>query len=366
MDHTSLNQIIIDVMVIFMIIGGIDRIFGNRLKLGPQFVEGFQSFAPLALGMVGFYCLAPVLARWLSPFAIPFFSMIGADPSILAPSFLAGSMGGYPIAQEMAIDSSAGRFAGILFSSTMGTTIAFSIPVFFSMVDQEDHPLLATGVLCGIVTIPIGCFIGGIVAGFKMSMILHNLLPITILAAAIAAGLVYVPSSMIHGFKIFGKAMIAVGTIGILLAAIEAQSGITLIEGMLPISVGINVVGSIVIVLAGAYPMVVVILKVFKKPMELFGKIMGINEVAAGGLVTSLANSLPMIPHIKNMDSLGKVVNFAFMVSGAFILGDHLGFVAGVDKEMMIPLITAKLSGGILAILLAIFLTKKRLKKDTF
>lgn len=364
MDHTSINQIIIDIMVVFMVIGGIDRILGNRLNLGSQFLEGFQSFAPLALGMIGFYCLAPVVAKALSPVVVPMYMSIGADPSMFAPSFLAGSMGGYPIAQEMALTKEAAQFSGILLSSTMGTTIAFSIPVSFAMINPKNHHWLATGILCGIVTIPIGCFIGGVVAGFEFSMLLYNLVPIIILSTLIAVGLAFIPNKMIAGFNVFGRLMIAFGTIGIMAAIIEAQSGIALIPGMLPISDGISIVGSIVIVLAGAYPMVTVILKVFSKPMKAFGKILGINEVAAGGLITSFANSLPMLAHVDEMDAIGKTANFAFMVSGAFVLGDHLGFVAGVDKAMMVPMICTKLSGGILAIFLAIITAKRRLKKE--
>ncbi|TWG75701.1 ethanolamine utilization protein EutH, partial [Bacillus subtilis] len=30
----------------------------------------------------------------------------------------------------------------------------------------------------------------------------------------------------------------------------------------------------------------------------------------------------------------GKVINVAFAVSGAFVLGSHLGFVAGMKKEI--------------------------------
>lgn len=364
MDHTSINQIIIDIMAIFMVIGGIDRICGNKLKLGEQFEEGFQAFGALALGMIGFVCLAPVLSSLLAPIVTPVYEALGADPSMFATTLLACDMGGYPIAQEMALTAEAGQFSGILLGSMMGPTIVFSIPVALSMVDQKDHPWLATGILCGIITIPVGCFVGGLVAGFSISMILHNLVPIIIVAVLIAVGLVVIPNGMIKGFSVFGKAMIAVGTLGIIAAIVEALTGLTLIPGMTPISEGISIVGNIAIVLAGAYPMVTIITKVFAKPLNWIGKSLGMNEQGAAGLIASLANSVPMLGMIDEMDIVGKTANFAFMVSGAFVLGDHLGFTAGVDKAMVLPMICGKFTGGILAVILALIVVKQRMKKE--
>ena len=60
------NQILLWIMGISALIGGIDRITGNHLKLGSAFDEGFQALGELALGMTGMLCLAPVLAGFLA------------------------------------------------------------------------------------------------------------------------------------------------------------------------------------------------------------------------------------------------------------------------------------------------------------
>ena len=101
--------------------------------------------------------------------------------------------------------------------------------------------------------------------------------------------------------------------------------------------------GKIAIVLAGAFPMVNVITKVFKKPLMSLGKAMGMNDVAAAGIVATLANNIPMFQIMHDMDYRGKVLNVAFAVSAAFTFGDHLGFTAGVAKEMIFPMIVGKL-----------------------
>ena len=89
------------------------------------------------------------------------------------------------------------------------------------------------------------------------------------------------------------------------------------------------------------------------------GKVLGINDVSAAGLVASLANSIATFGMVKEMDKRGKVVNIAFAVSAAFVFGDHLGFTAGFAPEMLTAMIVGKLAGGISAIVVALWLTRK-------
>ena len=109
--------------------------------------------------------------------------------------------------------------------------------------------------------------------------------------------------------------------------------GITVIPDIAPVTEGIEVVGSIALTLAGAFCLVAVITKVFNKPLMKLGKVLGMNEVAAAGMVATLANNIPMFQMLKDMDNRGKIINIAFAVSASFVLGDHLGFTAGVAKR---------------------------------
>ena len=68
-----------------------------------------------------------------------------------------------------------------------------------------------------------------------------------------------------------------------------------------------------------------------------------------------------MLNLIKDMNDKGKIMNFAFAVSPAFVFGDHLGFTAGVNKEMIFPVIVGKLSAGISALILAFIISDKLL-----
>lgn len=360
----SINEIIIYVMVIFMALGAIDKCIGNKFGLGEQFEEGIMAMGSLAVAMVGVICLAPVLANVLRPVVVPVFDMLGADPAMFAGSLLANDMGGAPLAMELAKDPQAGLFGGLIIGATMGATIVFIIPVALGIIEKEDQRFLATGILAGIITIPVGAFVGGIVAGFPVMMVIKNLVPIILFAAIIALGLIKFESAMIKGFNYFGKGVVIVITLGLAAAIVEALTGIVIIKGMNPIKDGIEIVGDIAIVLAGAFPLVFVITKVFNKPLMALGKVLGINDIAAAGLVASLANCIPMLGMMKDMDDRGKIINVAFAVSAAFVFGDHLGFTAGFNQEMITPMIIAKLVGGITAVALAMVIANKMLKKE--
>ena len=148
-------------------------------------------------------------------------------------------------------------------------------------------------------------------------------------------------------------------TVGLAAAIVEALTGITLIPGMNPIEEGYATVGGIAIVLAGAFPLVFVITKVFRKPLMRLGHLLGMNDIAAAGLVATLANNIPMFQMMGDMDRRGKIINVAFAVSAAFVFGDHLGFTAGFDAAMIFPMIVGKLVGGVTAVAAAMLLTRK-------
>lgn len=355
----SINEIIVYLMVLFMILGAADRILGNKLGLGEKFEEGILAMGSLALAMVGIICLAPILANLLRPVVVPLYQLLGADPAMFAGTILANDMGGAPLAQELALSKEAGQFGGLIVGSMLGPTIVFTIPVGLGIIKAEDRPSLATGVLAGIITIPIGSLAGGLVAGFPVGMVLRNLIPIVLFAVLIALGLIFFPEGMVKGFQVFGRIIVIVITIGLAVAILQQLTPLTLIPGMNPISEGIAIVGDIAIVLAGAFPLVFVITKVFRKPLMKLGHLLGVNDIAAAGLVATLANNIPMFQMLHDMDQRGKIVNVAFAVSAAFVFGDHLGFTAGFDASMIFPMIIGKLVGGVTAVAVALWIARK-------
>lgn len=356
----SAPEILIGIMGVFAALGALDRIFGNRLGLGHPFEEGILAMGTLALAMLGIISLAPVLANVLNPVVVPVYRFLGADPAMFAGTILACDMGGGPLAQQMATDPDAALLGGVLCGSMLGATIVFTIPVALGILQEQDRPAMAKGILAGIVTVPVGVLAGGLIAGFPLRMVLRNLIPIVLIGGLIALGLVFAEKAMIKGFGIFGKGVIALITIGLGTAILEELTGFTVIPGMAPLSEGFATVGAIAIVLAGAFPLVHIVTKILRKPLMKLGKGLGINEAAAGGLIATLANSIATFERVKDMDNRGKVVNIAFAVSAAFVFGDHMGFTAGFAPQMLPAMIVGKLVGGVTAIAVALLLTRKK------
>ena len=355
----SVHEILIAIMALFAVLGALDRIFGSRLGLGQEFENGILAMGSLAMAMIGIICLAPVLASVLKPIVVPVYNFLGADGAMFAGTILACDMGGGALAKELTSDAQAALLGGVITGSMLGATIVFTIPVAMGILQEFDRPYLAKGILCGVVTIPVGVLVGGLVAGFPLLMVLRNLIPIVLIALLIALGLWKFEKGMIRGFSLFGKGIIALITIGLVAAIVESLTGFVIIPGLAPLEEGFQTVGAIAIVLAGAFPLVYFLTKLLKKPLLKLGKILGVNDTAAAGLIASLANSIATFDMMKSMDSRGKVVNVAFAVSAAFVFGDHMGFTAGFAPEMLPAVIVGKLAGGITAVAVALLLTRK-------
>lgn len=378
--NISINSVIMMIMMIFMLVGAIDKIRGNKRGYGEKFEEGFNAIGPLALSMAGVVAAAPVLAKILGPIITPIYTAIGADASMFATTLLACDMGGYPLAMQLAANESIGSFAGLILGTMMGPTIVFTIPVALGIISKEDRDYLGAGVLAGMITIPLGCIAGGLamnaMTGYHLSFtqILINLVPVIVIAALIVLGLWFAPAKMISGFNVFGTGVTIVITALTAIAVFQQITGIMFplfyvmstpdaVTGTTPLNDGLLVCGQIGIVLIGAFPMVEWITRTFGGALSKVGNLLGMNDKASAGMVANLANNIAMFNIMGEMDPKGKLLNVAFAVSAAFVFGDHLGFTAGVDQSMVTPVIIGKLVAGITALIVANLLASKLLAK---
>ncbi|GGD15269.1 ethanolamine utilization protein EutH [Pontibacillus salipaludis] len=354
-----LNDLILAIMCLFMVLGALDYyVLNHKLYLGWRFYEAFMMMGPLALSMVGIISLAPVLAKWLAPIIVPLFEWFGADPSMFASMLLAIDMGAYPLATSLAATEEAAIFSWSLLGTMMGPTLVFTIPIALTVIQKNDRPFFAKGILIGMMTIPLGVFTGGFIAGYEPLWMVQNLVPSILLAVMIAIGLWLFTNATIRFFAIFGKGVELIVITGLAAIIIETLTGFTVIPGMAPLNEGITIVGRITVTLAGAYPLVAFLNRIGEKLFTRLGARIGLNATAMTGLMASLAHHLPMLGTMKEMNDRGKVVNAAFAVSGAFVIGSHLAFVAGVEKEMMIPVMIGKASAGIMAVVIALVMTR--------
>ena len=377
----SINSVVMLIMMIFMLLGAIDKICGNKLGYGEKFEDGFNAMGGLAMSMAGVVAAAPVLRMLLGPILTPIYGIFGASPAMFATTLLACDMGGYPLAIQLAGDDVAiGNFAGLILGTMMGPTIVFTIPVALGIIKKEDRGYLGAGVLAGMITIPIGCIVGGLMMNtlapeyhLGIVTILQNLIPVIIIAALIVIGLWVAPGPMIKGFNVFGTGVTIVITALTAIAVFQQITGIMLpvfyimvenpADGSRGLDSGLLTCGQIAIVLIGAFPMVEWITRTFGKALEKIGAALGMNEAGSAGMVANLANNIAMFNIMGEMNPKGKLLNVAFSVSAAFVFGDHLGFTAGNNADMIFPVIVGKLVAGVTAIIVANILAPKLLSK---
>ncbi len=347
---------------IFALLGALDRITGNHLKIGEEFEKGILSVGTLAVAMVGMITIAPTLANLLAPACNWLGQRMGIDPSFLG-GFVANDMGGASIAAELS-KTDWSRFHGLVVAAMMGVTICFTIPVALKMVKKAYHKDMLTGILCGVATIPLGCIASGIFMGFSVGELLLNLLPVILVSLLTCLGLIFCPDFCRKVFQGIGNVVLAIITIGLATGIFTYLTGIVLIPDMAPVTDGFMTVASIAMILAGVFPLILVLSRLLKKPFGWLGGKMGMNEDAVVGLLSSLANSIPTFTLVEKMNSRGIIINMAFVTSASFVLGDHLAFTMAFDSEMILPMVIGKLTGGILAVVLAVILCNRAEKKE--
>ncbi|MFZ4453800.1 ethanolamine utilization protein EutH [Salibacterium aidingense] len=351
----ELQDAILLVLAIFMMVGAVDKALGNRYGYGEAFERGFSAIGPIAVVMIGMISLAPVLADILRPVVVPLYQWMGADPAMFATTLLALDMGGYALAGELAETEESARFAGILLGTMLGPTLTFTIPIALTILKKEDHAVFAKGMLAGISTIPAGMLAGGLAAGFSMAQMLGNLIPILLCSGLVLLGLWWKPTVMVRGFQRFGRLVVAFTTLATAVVVFESLTGWTVLPGMASSDKGLLTVGAIAFSLAGAFPLVHFI----QKHGRGRGGRFFMNETAWSGWFASLAHTIPMFALSDEMEEEGKLMNFAFAVSGAFILGGHLGFTAAVDRPMIVPMLIGKAVGGFSAMAAAFWMIRK-------
>ena len=379
-DGFSFNSAILIGMMVFCIIGGVDKVRGNRHGYGEKFDEAFAALKPLALTMFGVITLVPILKLLLEPIITPVYTFFGASPAMFAGTVFPVDSGAYPLAMQLAEgDAAIGGFSGVVLGSTLGCLFIGTIPICLSMLDKRDYDCLAMAVLIAIITIPLGAIAAGLVMNlgpYRMSIgrILINLIPAIIVSVLVALGLALRPRQVMRGFCALGRGMQVILNMCIVISAVQAITGLRIpvlrlmVEpgpdgGNSPLVDSFIIVGNIALVLAGAFPMVLWLSRVFKRPIERLSSALGMNEAGGAGLIASLASIFPALDLVPRMNKKGKLLVLTFCISGSFVFGDHLGFTAGVDQAMVLPLIVSKLGAGISALVLANLLAPRLMEK---
>lgn len=353
-----MNEVLMLVMAAGAVLGGFDRLRGNRWGFGDKFETGFMLLGSMGLSMAGMICLAPVLANWLGGVIVPLYRLLGVDPAMFG-SLLCIDMGGYQLSKELAADPRIGSYAGIVVAAIFGCTIVFTIPVGMGMIPKSDRSFFARGMMLGLAAMPVGLMAGGLVSGLPVLTILHQNVPVFALALLLLIGLQLAPDKMIKGFCLLAEAIRWLVTIGLVLAVVESMTGWNPVPGMAPIGEAMEVVASIGVVLLGSLPAAELLRRLLVRPFAWLGEKLGMKPQSLTGMLVGLVSALPTLSMYKDMDDRGKVAAGAFLVSGTSLLAAHMGFVISTEPGLLGALIVSKLSGAMAAVLLALCVQKK-------
>lgn len=340
------------ILAVFALIGAVDRVTGEKLKLGDEFEKGIMSTGPLALAMVGMITVAPAISAILAPVLTPFANFLHIDLSFIA-GFVANDMGGAAIANELNTSQQWGGFNGLVVAAMMGVTVCFTIPIALNTIDVKYHKDVLNGILCGISTIPVGCIISGLYMGYDFFALIMNLLPVIFVSLITCVGLLLNPALCRKIFDVIGKCILILITLGLAVGIFTHITGFVIISNLAPVIDGFATVCDIAIILAGIFPLIAVISRIFGGLFTKIGKIININDASVLGLIASLANSLPMFDLIDKMNPKGRIMNMAFAVSASFVFGDHLAFTMAYDEKYVAGMVIGKLVGGVSALVVA-------------
>ncbi|KON69312.1 ethanolamine utilization protein EutH [Peribacillus butanolivorans] len=380
----NLGTLVIYVIMAFAVMGAIAAIRNEDEGMGKEFMQGIYTIGPIFIPIAATLASIPYLSKFIEFVFGPIFSAIGADPSMAATTLISSDMGSYQLADVLASTRENWIIAtvnGII----MGPHIIFTIPVALAMLQKRDHKYLALGMMSGVLTVPISVFITTSILAlmdtkiretisttaeptYQLSMsigtILINLVPLTVVGIFIAIGLRMFPNLMIKGFMWIGHFMSAAMKLVLVFSIVEYFTGVfsTVFGswGFDPIIAdeedqfrGLEIAGYIGIMLAGAFPMVHAIQKYFAKPLQFFGKMLGLSSIGSAGVIAATANPLALFKIIKDMPAKDKVLTIAYAISGGWMIGDQLAFPANFQPTIIFPVMVGKFLGAILAIILA-------------
>ena len=352
---------VVAVMLIFAVIGLIDKILGGRFHLVPDFDKGLELMGSIALSLVGIYCMGVYLSeRFAEPIAalavkLPF------DPSLIIGVLLCPDTGALPVALQIAGSRPVALYCGMVISTAVGVTVSFNLPASLNTLkDKEDLSLLMRGVVIGLITILPGIILGALILHLSMSDFIRNTIPIIILCIVLALGLklsAKVTTAILTAFanlvRFVSLLFFVIVTLGVFVPRFALASPDLVADAFI-------CVGKMMAVVCGAMVFSRLLMTFCKGPLGRLAEILGTNEHAINGLILSLVTVFAMLPLFPKMDRRGKLINAAFSVAGAYIIGGQMAFVSSLTTGgEVLSYFVMKSVAGVCGILVICLIEKK-------
>lgn len=347
-------NIFVAIMLFFAALGLLDEILGGRLGLAAEFEKGLTTMGSLALSTIGFYCIGVAAVQANAEAIAAAAKNMPFDSSLLIGCLLAPDMGALPIALKLASSQALGIFTGALVAGGLGMTVGFQLPVFLAAVQKQEVGELMRGFIYGLITLPVGLLTGGFLLGLPVITLLLNMIPVFLLCVVLIIAFLLVPDGTMKVLTAFGVGIRILSFIlfGIVIFGVFAPQW-AMVDQELVYEM-LYLIIRMVIVACGGLVISKLALQYFSAPIDVLGKHLGINRQAVIGLILSCTQSLAMLPLFSQMDRKGKILNAAFSVSGAYLVGGQMAFTATLIPPSAVPAyMINKAVAGALAVLLA-------------
>lgn len=353
-------NIFVAIMLIFAAIGLLDEILGGKLGLMPEFEKGLATMGGLAMSTVGFYAIGVSFVQNNADAIAAVAENLPFDPSLVIGCLLAPDMGALAVAQRLAATAAIAVFTGSMVSGGLGATIGYQLPVFLAAVKKNEIPELMRGFIFGLIALPAGLVAGGLMLGISVDVMLVNMIPVLILCVVLIVAFLAVPKQTTGVLIVLGNIIRIISFVffGVAVFGVFVPE-YALVDNAL-VSEMLYMVLRMVIMACGGLVLSHIALDKLKGPIEKAGRLLGVNNESVVGLFLSCTQSLAMLPLFSSMDRRGKIINAAFSVAGAYVVGGQMAFVSSmIPAEWVTPYMANKIIAGVLGVALALVFDRR-------
>lgn len=339
-------DLIVLIFSFLCVLGLIDKII-QRWGLAQYVDAAVFAMSSTILPYIGICCVGAVLVGKLTQVLSVSESYL---PAIIIGSLLSPDLGGFKLCQEIVREQEWFFFCSLILAGCIGQFISFQLPIFSSTI-HDSQDILIQGFIAGIIAAPAGILTGGVVIGIQLLSILCNCLPVWAICILIAVGFLKRPALTQRVLKMFGEVLQSL-CIGLFAAVvILLQINPDSILGHLADSM-VTFIKMLVIVIGGTI-LSALIQKCLKVSFTM--KVFHLDPVSFSGILLNSISSVAMSPLWPQMSPLGKRINAAFAVSGAYMLGGQMTFaIAAENSRVLAAFFSAKIVAGALSILITV------------
>lgn len=356
------------VLIGFAVLAFMDKAAGLKLGLGESVDTGMGTMGPTTVAVLG---ASSVGMTFISAHAGGVESLAGIlpfDPSMLMGASLCPEMGAFSLSSGMTDDPVLVVFNGVVLAGLLGQMISFQFPVFMATLDRSDHGIVIRGFIIGLMVIPVGLAVAAPMLGMSVKLFAAEFIPVLGICIMLGLGMLRFQDRTVRivgGFarliQIVIYLLLIIAVIGVFIPSLAYADGELVDDALM-------VILQCTVIICGALALSAVLIKIFRKQLNAVASRIGVNEVSVIAFVLNCMNSLAILPLYRKMDEKGKLMNAAFSVSGSYVFGGQMGFVASAvaSSYYLVIFIAVKLLCGFTSMVIACKMYPKlAVKSDT-